>query len=475
MVNRVLIRVKVVQMLYSYLLTRSEFKLDEAPESASRDIRYKYSAYIDFLLLLLALSGYNVKNGADPRQAFNPDARLAANKVAKALSSNDTLRSVILRGAANTDAFKDVLEPLHRKILASAVFADYSKTSKHEIEDDVLLWTTIFETIIARDAAVEAAMRTDPAFTQLGFENAITAVCSTLRSYNDSRLLLRQAKKDLETSLNKAYELYVGLLKLIIEITDALARRQDDAKNKFIVTSDDLNPNTRLVDNALVAFLRSSEEFSELLKDTKAEILVPNSNLPRVLLDKILQSDLYKKYIESPSTDFSADVLFWKDALTSIILPSDALAEELEDNSVFWNDDLYVMGTFVVKTLRLLARSESNKVNFLPKFKDAEDSKFGSQLFMYAVDNYDTYKKYIDMFVDNSHWDPERMAYMDVVVMIAAIAEIINYPSIPIPVSINEYVEIANNYSTEKSGAFINGILFSVVNYLREQNLIFKK
>ncbi len=474
MVNRVLIRVKVVQMLYSYLLTRSEFKIDEVPESASRDKRYSYSAYIDFLLLLLSLSGYNVNNG-ERRTSFVGDSRLSSNKVAKVLSSNDIIRSVILREANHADAFAGVLDSLNRKIVQSSVFADYTKKSRHELSEDVTFWTTVFETIIARDKAVEESFRTDPAFTLVGYQNAISAVCNTLKSYNDSRQLLYQAKNDLEVSLTKAYELYVGLLKLIIEITDCLAREQDKAKNKYIVTSDDLNPNTRLVDNALVAYLRNSPQFQSLLKETKAELVSPISNLDKVLLDKILDSDLYKNYIEQPVTDFASDVDFWKEAMRTIILPSDSLSEELEDSSVFWNDDLNIMGTFVLKTLRKIARSEGKYIDFLPKFKDEDDEKFGSELFMYAVRNYETYKKYIDMFVDNSHWDPERMAYMDVVIMVTAIAEIINYPSIPIPVSINEYVEIANNYSTEKSGAFINGILFSVVNYLREQNIIFKQ
>ena len=440
MVNRVLIRVKVVQMLYSYLLTRSEFKIDEVPETASRDKRYSYSAYIDFLLMLLSLSGYNVSNG-NSKPSFVSDGRLSSNKVAKVLSSNDAIRSVILREAHHADAFTNILEALHLKIVKSSAFSDYTKKSRHELSEDITFWIPIFETIIARDKTVEEAFRTDNSFTLLGYQNAIEAVCNTLRSYNDSRQLLYQAKSDLETSLSKAYELYVGLLKLILEITDRLAKEQDKAKNKYLVTSDDLNPNTRLIDNALVAYLQNSPQFQNLLKETKAELVSPVSNLDKTLLNQILESELYKKYIEQPVTDFESDVNFWREAMRTIILPSDSLTEELEDNSVFWNDDLNIMGTFVLKTLRKIAQSEGRYIDFLPKFKDREDENFGSDLFMFAVKGYDTYKKYIDRFIDSSHWDPERMAYMDVIIMVTAIAEIINYPAIPIPVSINEYVE----------------------------------
>lgn len=474
MINRVLIRVKVVQMLYSYLLTRNEFKIDEAPESASRDRRYAYSAYIDLLLLLLALSGYPVKAGMKSTLTA-VDSRLAENKVAKALAANDAIRTAILRDNGYIGAFDKILLPIHDKIVNSSVFIDYTRKGRRtELSDDVILWITVIETIIARDPAVEEALRTNPNFTVVGFQAAIKAVCDTLRSYNDSHQLLLKAKADLDTSLTQAYDLYVSLLNLILELTDALEERQENAKSKYITTSDDLNPNTRLVDNALVGYLRSSEDFAAHVKDIKVDLISPTSNLLKTLLDSILASDIYDKYINADVYDFSSDVEFWREVMRTIILPSDALAEEMEDRSVFWNDDINIMGTFVLKTLRKIQQSEGKHVDLLPKYKDEEDEIFGRDLFMAAVRNYEDYRKYIDMFIDSKHWDPERIAYMDIVIMVTAIAEIIKYPAIPLAVSINEYVELANNYSTEKSGGFVNGILFSVSNYLKEQGIIHK-
>lgn len=474
MINRVLIRVKVVQMLYAYLLTRNEFKIDEAPESASRDRRYAYSAYIDLLLLILALSGYSVKPGMKSHlKAVDP--KLSANNVAKALANNDAIRTAILRDNGNIASLYNILPSLHNKIVNSSVFADYiKKGNRTELADDVILWVAVIETIIARDPAVEEAMRSNPNFTVVGFQSAIQAVCDTLRSYNDSHQLLLKAKADLDTSLTQAYDLYVSLLNLILELTDALKERQENAKNKYITTSDDLNPNTRLVDNALVAYLRSSEDFADHVKDIKVKLISPTSNLLKILLDKILASDIYDKYLKADVTDFASDVEFWREVMRTIILPSDALAEEMEDRSVFWNDDINIMGTFVIKTLRKIQQSEGKHIGLLPKYKDREDEIFGRDLFMAAVKNYENYRKYIDMFVNSKHWDPERIAFMDIVIMVTAIAEIIKYPAIPLPVSINEYVELANNYSTEKSGGFVNGILFSVSNYLKEQGIIHK-
>lgn len=472
MINRVLIRIKVVQMLYSYLLTKSEFRIDTPPEAVSRDIRYAYSAYIDLLLLIIELSGKSVKEGKV--LSLTPDSKLVANRVGAALAADDTMRNVILRGAGNIALLDEVLPRLQSKIKSSAVYEDYCRKTRRELEDDVRLWVTILETIIAKDTEVADAMRANPEFTTRGFEKAISDVAKTLLSYNDSRKLLVKARKDLTASLDKAYELYLGLLKLIIELTDEQKRRLEAAKNKFNVTSEDLNPNTRLVDNELVQYLASDTQFTDLLEEYKLSSSPADSVMLRKLLDKILASDIYREYLEKPLTDLEIDTEFWREVMKQIVLPSEELAEDMEDRSVYWNDDLGTMGTFLTKTLRQIARSGGKKVNILPKYKDDEDANFGPDLFMEAVNNSEQYRKYIDMFIDSKNWDSDRIAFMDIVIMIAAIAEIINYPKIPVPVTINEYIEIANHYSTGKSGAFINGILFSVIKYLNEQHIINK-
>lgn len=230
-----------------------------------------------------------------------------------------------------------------------------------------------------------------------------------------------------------------------------------------------------MIDNELVQYLSGSTQFTDLLDEYKLTSAAADPVLLRKLLDKILASDIYKEYLEKPVTDLAIDTEFWREVMRQIVLPSDELAEDMEDKSVYWNDDLGIMGTFLNKTLRQIAKSEGKKVDILPKYKDEEDARFGPELFIDAVNHSEQYRKYIDMFIDNKNWDSERIAFMDIVIMIAAIAEIINYPKIPVPVTINEYLEIANHYSTGKSGAFINGILFSVIKYLNEQHIINKQ
>ena len=281
------------------------------------------------------------------------------------------------------------------------------------------------------------------------------------------------AGKELKASLDKAYELYYSLFVLMMELTREQALRLDSAKSKFLATHEDLNPNTRFIDNRFIARLEENEELQAYLTEHPVT-WADDTSLIRSLLDSILASKIYSDYMNAETDDYTTDCEFWRNVMKSIILPSDELAEALESKSIFWNDDLPIMGTFVLKTIKQFASSPDKDVKFLPQYKDSEDEDFGPDLFRYAVDNRETYRSYIDRFINASQWDPERLAFMDIVVMIAAIAELVNYPAIPVPVTMNEYIEIANSYSTARSGQFINGILFSVVRYLNEEGIISK-
>ena len=159
--------------------------------------------------------------------------------------------------------------------------------------------------------------------------------------------------------------------------------------------------------------------------------------------------------------------------------------EMIENKSVYWNDDLAIMGTFTLKTIKQMANTEQDcsaltpeelgrLVELLPVYKNREDEAFGPTLFEGAIKNRDEYRQYIDRFINDSQWDPERLAFTDIVILITAITELIAFPSIPVPVTLNEYIEIANYYSTARSGQFINGVLFSIVNYLKEQGKLLK-
>lgn len=472
MVNRILIRVKVVQMLYAYLLTRSEFRIDSAPDAASRDKRFAYTVYLDLLQLIIELSGCNPQRKGRKQPVVLPP-KLNSNRVGKALADNDTIKNVILKGGTSFEAVLTCVPELAELISQSEAYTDYAKRRKLTLDDDVRLWTTILSTVIAPSKNLEQAFRTNPEFSQVGYEAGFRQLTDTLEAYNDSRAAYRNAQSDLQRSLDTAYSLYHHLFGLMIELTNAQADRIEGAKRKFLATDQDRNPNTRFINNALIARLKENEDLQKYLKDHPLR-WADEPSLIKKLLDTILASDVYKEYMESPERSYEGDCNLWRNLLKYVIINSDELAEELENRSIFWNDDLEIMATFVLKTIGYFAKNPDQPVNMLPEYKDEEDAAFGAELFSLAVENRELYRQYIDKFINSDQWDPERLAFMDIVIMTCAVAELLNYPSIPVPVTMNEYVEIANYYSTARSGQFINGLLYALATYLEQEGILKK-
>lgn len=285
-------------------------------------------------------------------------------------------------------------------------------------------------------------------------------------------MTLTTAKKELTKSLDKSYELYNALLKLMIELTDVQDLRLDEAKHKFLPTEEDLNPNMRFVENEFVKRLRADQTLADFVDDKKInwrddELFV------RLLLDNILRSEEYQEYMEMPKTSLVRDGEVWYQLMKKVVLPDENLLEHLQSMSVYYtDDDLQIMGQFVMKTIRRFEDEEAQPI--LPQYKNDDDSKFGEQLFSKAVAEMEENNSYIDQFVKTEKWDVERIALMDRVVMCTALTEIRNYPSIPVNVSLNEYIELAKDYSTPRSGQFVNGILNAVVNKLRADKVIIK-
>ena len=281
---------------------------------------------------------------------------------------------------------------------------------------------------------------------------------------------LNNAEKELFFSLEKAYDLYHYLLLLMIELTDLQDRRLETAKGKYMPTHDDLNPNMRFVNNRFIKSLRNNLQLSEYITQQKLS-WVNESEMIKKILDEILNSEIYSRYMNSEDDSFDNDKEFWRATFKNIVCPNILLNEILEDQSLYWNDDIDIIGTFVLKTIKKFTEEDSNN-KLLPMYKDEEDVVFARKLFRNTLINADKYRKLID---DNTrNWDIERIAFMDIVIMMVALSEIINFPSIPVKVSLNEYIEIAKTYSTQKSGRFINGILDGIVVQLKKTGEINK-
>ena len=473
MINRILIRIKVVQILYSYLLSRSEFKIDLPPENASRDRRFGYAVYLDALNLIQELSGIRTNHPDRSLPAIDVHPKLKTNRVGRALADNPTLREITFRQLADLNAFAPVMQKLSDTLTSQAVFSDYLKKRTRSLDDDVKLWAVLLETAFLNNPEVTAILRSNPDFSLTGLHYGIMQAVATLNAYNDSRAMYLKAKNELSESLDKSYDLYLSLFVLMMELTAEEADRQQMAKEKHLASAADLNPDTRFVDNAFVRMISDRPEIRKFIEDNKFT-WVDAPGLLKGLLDEIRASDIYREYMAAESTDWRKDCEFWRDVLKNIVFQSEIFDAVLEAKSIYWNDDMPTIGTFVIKSMRRFAAVEGGEgVSFLPQFKDEEDEEFGGKLFAFAVENRETYREYIDRFISDE-WDPDRLAFMDIVIMTTAIAEILNFPAIPVPVSLNEYIEIANTYSTRRSGPFINGILYSVINYLAEEGLLRK-
>ena len=282
---------------------------------------------------------------------------------------------------------------------------------------------------------------------------------------------IESSKKELLKSFEKSYELYHYLLKLMIDLTYMQERRLDDARHKYLPTHEDLNPNMKFVENELIAKLCDNQALNSYFE--KHHISWQDDVIfMKMMLDKILNSDYYIHYMNSDSYGIDIDCELWRDLFKNVIFPDPDMAEMVESKSLFWSvEDFDIMGQFVLKTIRRIEEGESNPI--MPMFKDEGDRIFGEQLFIDSILQMDKNNDLIDSLV-SQRWDKDRIALMDRIIMCMALTELRGYHIIPTSVTLNEYIELAKNFSTSNSGQFVNGILNAAVVKLRASGEIIK-
>ena len=227
---------------------------------------------------------------------------------------------------------------------------------------------------------------------------------------------LSMARDELQQSFDKSYELYNYLLKLIIDLTDLEDRNLDEAKHKFLPSHEDLNPNPKFIDNELVEALRNNEQLQHYIKEHNLTWR-DNEIFLKLILNKIQNSDFYNEYMESGISDLASDCDLWRQLFRHILIDDEDLLEELENQSVYWSiDDFDFMGQFVIKTIRRI--SDGEEFPIMPQFKDEEDAEFGDKLFTAAVEQEELNSATIDKFVDSRHWDSDRIALIDRVILL---------------------------------------------------------
>ena len=289
--------------------------------------------------------------------------------------------------------------------------------------------------------------------------------------YQNGGKNLDTAEKELFFSLSKAYDMYNYLLLLMVEITKQAERKQSAAKSKLLPTAEELYPNTKFVDNRFIAQLEVNKQLLEF-SETQKKTWENESEFVKSLCEKIMDTDIYKEYMASETSSYEEDRELWRKIYKRMIFNNDELDQVLEDQSLYWNDDKEIVDTFVLKTIKRFEEQNGANQELLPEFKDEEDQDFARRLFRRTILNADYYRHLISENTRN--WDLDRVAFMDVIIMQIALAEILSFPNIPVSVTLNEYLEIAKLYSTPKSGSFINGTLDGIVKALKEDNKLTK-
>ncbi|HJV77594.1 MAG TPA: transcription antitermination factor NusB [Paludibacter sp.] len=279
------------------------------------------------------------------------------------------------------------------------------------------------------------------------------------------------AEKELFHSIEKTYDLYYHLLQLSIEITRFAADRIETKRNKLRPTPEDLDPNTRFIDNAFVAQLSTNIQFNEYLQEHKLS-WVNDSEIIKVLFEEIIATDFFSEYMNAPANDYAADKDVWRKIFKKVILQSEDLDDSIQDQNIYWTDDIEMVVSFIIKTIKRFDVTKGDEQPLLPMFKDEEDAEFASKLLRIVLTKGSAFREMID--VNTKNWELDRIAFMDIVIMEVALAELMNFPTIPVNVTLNEYIEIAKTYSTEKSGTFINGVLDNIVGQLKNENKLIK-
>jgi len=289
--------------------------------------------------------------------------------------------------------------------------------------------------------------------------------------YQKGNIDVKMAEDELYLSLRRTYDLYFYLLQLIVELTSLREQQISFRKMKLLATEDELNPNTRFIDNRFAHQLARNDMLTQYVSEHGITWANENVFLKNVL-DMIQKSDIYKDYLNNPNDSYETDQEFWRAIFRNLICGNDEIEEALEDLSIYWNDDIEIIETFVLKTIKRFKEATGNKQALLPMYKDEEDAAFVVQLFRYTIQHEHEYRERIERHTKN--WESERVANMDMVIMQVALAEMLNFPKIPIKVTLNEYIDAAKYYSTPKSSTFINGVLDSIVNELKKEKLLLK-
>ena len=282
---------------------------------------------------------------------------------------------------------------------------------------------------------------------------------------------IEKQEKFLLNSIESILDLYLILMTILPELQKKEIDFIEKSKLKHLATKEELNPNLKFVKNAIFTFFEQNNALSIAVEKQKINNWKSNDDTIFSLLQEIKQSTVYQNYMETTKSSFEEDRNFVVELFETVIAPNEVLYSYLEDFKLTWIDDIPVVNTLILKQLNQLSEKE-NSFKIPATYKDSDDKDFAISLFRKTVLNEDKLEKEFSEKTPN--WDISRIAEIDTIVLKMAICELLNFPSIPTKVTMNEYLEVVKEYSTPKSSVFINGILDNLVKEFEINNRINK-
>ena len=276
-----------------------------------------------------------------------------------------------------------------------------------------------------------------------------------LKSGSDN---LKASEKNLVESIDKAYDLYFQMMSFVVEVAKYAESRIEWAKQKKLPTYEDLNPNRRFVDNAVIQLIANSDSINDVLAARRLSwVTAPDA--AKEVYGRLVEAGFYKHYMSAPIVTFTDDRKFVEE-FYAWLEQDEALADIVNEMSLLWADDYGFALYLAIRTVQHLKRSHT-EVKVLPKFKSDDDLEFAKTLFIKSLVNYDNNQEIVDKYSKN--WDVERVVFMDSLIISIAIVELKYFESIPVKVTLDEWIDIAKYYSSPTSSNFVNGVLDKIV------------
>ncbi|RZN83236.1 MAG: transcription antitermination factor NusB [Winogradskyella sp.] len=276
-------------------------------------------------------------------------------------------------------------------------------------------------------------------------------------------------EKFLFQSIDKMSDLYLAMMALMIELQKKANSKLERSQKKLLATEEDINPNRKFADNVVLEFISNNTMLKEVIEKRKLNFWDLDFEYIDVIYKAILESDIYKEYMAKGASDLKEDKDFMVDIYSEIIAPNEKLFDYFEDKQITWVDDLPVVNTAIVKAFTKLKLTKPETFLIPELYKDEDDKVFAKDLLIKTLLNTSKFSE--EIAAKTTNWDADRLASLDGVLLQMALCEFQKFASIPVKVTINEYLEIAKEYSTPKSSLFINGILDKVVKEYKQNNI----